>query len=73
MYYKNYLFFFSENHQCQSTNLLKPDSPANEHGDYLLTVNFLINYIDEPCITQGSQWQQMNHALFIDMSFHMVN
>jgi len=45
---------FSKNHQCQSTKLLNPNSSADEHVDYLLTVNFLINYIDESCITQES-------------------
>jgi len=38
--------FFSNNHLCQSTKLLKPDSSSDEFGDYLLIVNSLINYID---------------------------
>jgi len=38
------------NNQCQLTKLLKPDSIADELGDYLLTINSLINYIDQSCI-----------------------
>jgi len=30
--------------------LLNPDSSTDEPGHYLLTVNFLIDYIDDSCI-----------------------
>jgi len=43
------IFFFNHN-QCQSTIVLKPDSPTEKHRDYLLTFNFLINYIDKSYI-----------------------
>jgi len=46
----NIIFFFSFNNQCQPTKLLKPDSSIDELRNYLLTVIFFINYIDESCI-----------------------
>ena len=44
------IIFFSNKCQCQPSKLLKLDSSMDEFGDYILTVNSLINYINEFCI-----------------------